>query len=200
MIAHINGELSKVETDYVVIDVNGVGYKVYAPLPVIAGLPRPGAKVKLHTYMHVKEDALTLYGFSEPDQQNLFELLLTVTGVGPKVALNILSVLSVENIVDAISREDHLSLNRVPGVGNKMAQRIILELREKLTTLAWVERAKKAAAPAERAVIDDVVEGLVALGYDRQAARRAAEAALSSVEDKKDTSEVLRVALRRLTQ
>lgn len=200
MIAHVSGELARVEADHVVIDVAGVGYKVYAPISVIAWLPKPGTKVKLLTFMHVKEDAITLYGFKDSDQQNLFELLLTVTGVGPKVALNILSVLPVEDIVEAISRDDYPSLNRVPGVGNKMAQRIALELREKMTTLAWVERAKKAAKPAEQAVVQDVVEGLVALGYDRQAARRAAEQAVSSAADRKDTSEVLRLALKQLTQ
>lgn len=200
MIAHVIGELSLVEADHVVIDVGGVGYKVYAPLSVIAVMPKPGAKTKLFTYTHVKEDAITLFGFTVKDQQNLFELLLTVTGVGPKVALNILSVLQVEDIVEAISRDDYLSLNRVPGVGNKMAQRIALELKEKIATLAWVERAKKAAAPAERALLEDVVEGLMALGYDRQKARKAAEQALGSATDKKDTSEVLRLALRTLTQ
>jgi Holliday junction DNA helicase RuvA len=192
--------LERVEADYIVVDVGGVGYKVNTPLSVIAAMPKVGEKVKLFTYTHVKEDAITLYGFTNTDQQNLFELLLTVTGVGPKVALNILSVLAVEDIVEAISRDDFLSLNRVPGVGNKMAQRIVLELKEKTATLAWVERAKKAAAPAERAVVDDVIEGLVALGYDRQTSRRAAEQALSSAKDKKDTSEVLRLALRQLTQ
>ena len=199
MIAHVSGELARIEADYIVVDVSGVGYKVHAPLSVIAGMPKVGEKVRLFTYTHVKEDAITLYGFTDTDQQNLFELLLTVTGVGPKVALNILSVLAVENIVEAISRDDFLSLNRVPGVGNKMAQRIALELKEKITMLAWVERAKKAAAPAERAVVDDVIEGLIALGYDRQTSRRAAEQALSSAKDKKDTSEVLRLALRQLT-
>jgi Holliday junction DNA helicase RuvA len=94
MIAHISGELSRIESDYVVVDVGGVGYKINAPLSVIAQLPQPGTRVKLFTYTHVKEDAITLYGFSELDQQSLFELLLTVTGVGPKVALNILSVLA----------------------------------------------------------------------------------------------------------
>ena len=200
MIAHVSGELTRVEADYVVVDVAGVGYKIYAPLSVIAGLPKPGAKVKLHTYTHVKEDAITLYGFSDSDQQNLFELLLTVTSVGPKVAMNILSVMSVEHVVESISRDDFLSLTRVPGVGNKMAQRIVLELKEKIATLAWVERAKKTAKPAEHAVMQDVVEGLVGLGYDRQAARRAAEHALSQASDKKDTSEVLRLALKQLTQ
>lgn len=200
MIAHVIGELARVEADYVVVDVGGVGYKVYAPISVIAEMPQPGAKVKLFTYTNVKEDAITLYGFKNGDEQSMFELLLTVTSVGPKVALNILSVLQVEEIVGAISRDDHVSLNRVPGVGNKMSQRITLELKEKITTLAWAERATKTAAPDEHAVLQDVVEGLVALGYDRQAARRATEDALSSAKNKKDTSEVLKLALRQLTQ
>lgn len=200
MIAHVIGELARVETDYVVVDVGGIGYKIYAPLSVIAEMPQPGAKVKLFTYTNVKEDAITLYGFKETDEQSMFELLLTVTSVGPKVALNILSVLQVEEIVGAISRDDYLSLNRAPGVGNKMAQRIALELKEKITTLAWAERAKKAAAPDEHAVLQDVVEGLVALGYDRQASRRATEDAIKSAKNTKDTSEVLKSALRKLTQ
>ncbi len=198
MIAHVNGELSNIETDYVVVDVGGVGYKVFAPLSVIALLPQPGARVKLFTYTHVKEDALTLYGFAETEQKNMFELLLTVTGVGPKVALNILSVLPVESIVGAISRDDIATLNRVPGVGNKMAQRISLELKEKMTTLIWLERARSVGG--EHDVIVDVVEGLIGLGYDRQSARKAADEALASSSNKKDAGEVLRLALRKLTQ
>lgn len=143
MIAHLNGELANVEADYVVIDVGGVGYKVYAPLSVISMMPQVGSKVKLLTYTHVKEDSITLYGFVEAEERNMFELLLTVSGVGPKVALNILSVLPVESIVEAISRDDSVMLNRVPGVGNKMSQRIALELREKITNLAWVEKPRK---------------------------------------------------------
>jgi Holliday junction DNA helicase RuvA len=200
MIAHVNGELSLVESDHVVIDVNGVGYKVFAPLSVIALLPQPGAKVKLFTYTHVKEDAITLYGFGDKDEQNMFELLLTVTSVGPKVALNILSILPVESIVGAINRDDTLTLTRVPGVGNKMAQRIALELKEKIAALAWVEKARVSAKPGERDVLVDVVEGLVALGYDRQSARKAAEEAVAAASNSKDESEVLRTALRKLTQ
>lgn len=199
MIAHIAGELARVEADYVVVDVGGVGYKIYAPLSVISMMPQPGTRVKLHTYTHVKEDSLTLFGFEDIDQQNIFEILLTVNGVGPKVALNILSVLTVAHLAEAISRDDYVSLNRVPGVGTKMAQRIALELKEKINSLAWVEKARKTARPAEHAIVDDVTEGLVALGYDRQSARKAAEQALSSAKNKNDTSEVLRLALKQLT-
>lgn len=196
MIAHLAGELSRVEADYVVVDVNGVGYKVHAPLSVIASLPKPGTPIRLNIFTHVKEDSITLYGFIEPDQQRLFELLITVSGVGPKVAMNILSVLTVEDTVESIAREDILPLTRVPGVGAKMAQRIILELREKIAEMVWVERAKK----VESTVLDDVTEGLVALGYDRQKSRRAAEQAIAAASDKRDTAEVIRLALKHLTK
>lgn len=196
MIAHLAGELSRVEADYVVVDVNGVGYKVHAPLSVIASLPKPGAPIRLNIFTHVKEDSITLYGFIEPDQQSLFELLITVSGVGPKVAMNILSVLTVEDTVESIAHEDILPLTRVPGVGTKMAQRIILELREKIAEMVWVERAKK----VESTVLDDVTEGLVALGYDRQKSRRAAEQAIAAASDKRDTAEVIRLALKHLTK
>jgi Holliday junction DNA helicase RuvA len=183
-----------------VIDVSGVGYKVFAPLSVITELPQIGTQVKLLTHTQVKEDSITLYGFLEQSQQRLFELLMTVSGIGPKVALNILSLYSVEHIVDAISREDHATLNRVPGVGAKTAQRIVLELREKISTLVWAQIARKAAKPApEQAAIEDVIEGLVGLGYNRNDAKNAAEEAAKNVKDKKDTASILRLALKNLT-
>lgn len=181
------------------VDVGGVGYKVLAPLSVIAGLPGLGTPVRLLTYTHVKEDALTLYGFSDEAQQEVFELLIGISGIGPKVALNILSVLAVEQLVDAITREDALSLNRIPGVGSKTAQRIVLELREK-TALIELARRTQPAGPARIDVADDVVEGLVALGYSRSDARAAAEQAAQNVKDKSDTGAVLRAALNTLTQ
>lgn len=199
MIALLHGELARVEADYVVIDVGGVGYKVHLPLAVIAQLPQVGEKARLLIHTAVKEDSITLYGFMEEAQQSLFELLLTVSGVGPKVALNILSVLPVEQIVRAISSESFHELNRVPGVGTKTAQRIVLELREKITTLVWAEAARKSMAPEQRAV-DDAMEGLVALGYNRNDARSAAEEAMKSVRDKNDTSSIVRNALKLLSK
>ncbi len=199
MIAHLRGELARVEADYVVIDVNGVGYKVHLPLAVVAQLPQIGDETRLLIYTAVKEDSITLYGFADEAQQSLFELLLTVSGVGPKVALNILSVLQVEQIVHAISSESFHELNRVPGVGTKTAQRIVLELREKITTLVWAQAARK-SMPAEQRVVDDASEGLVALGYNRNDARAAAEEALKTVTDKRDSSSIVRIALQLLSK
>lgn len=199
MIAHLHGELARIAADYVVIDVHGVGYRVYVPLAILAQLPQPGEEVMLFVSTMVREDAITLYGFTDQPQQSLFELLLTVSGVGPKVALNILSVLPVEQIVRAISSEAFQELNRVPGVGAKTAQRIVLELREKITSLVWAEAARKTMAPEQRAV-DDAIEGLLALGISRNDARSAVDEAVKSVKDRNDTSAIVRTALKFLAK
>ena len=199
MIAQLRGELVRVEADYVVIDVNGVGYKVYPPLAVITTMPSKGEEVMLLVSTIVKEDSITLYGFEDEAQQSMFELLLTVSGVGPKVALNILSVLPVEQIVNAISGEHIHELNRVPGVGTKTAQRIVLELREKTATLVWAQAARK-TIPAEERVLDDTIEALLALGYNRNDARSAAEEAPRSAKDKRDTGNIVRNALKLLSK
>ncbi|MHB9035166.1 MAG: Holliday junction branch migration protein RuvA [Armatimonadota bacterium] len=199
MIAHLHGELARVEADYVVIDVNGVGYKTFLPLATISQMPQIGDEVKILISTIVKEDSITLYGFVEEAQQSLFELLLTVSGVGPKVALNILSVLPVEQIVSAISGERYPELNRVPGVGTKTAQRIVLELKEKITTLVWAQAARK-AVPAEQRSLDDAVEGLIALGYKANDARSAAEEAAKSIKDARDTGSIVRAALKLLSK
>lgn len=199
MFAHLHGELARIEADYVVVDVNGVGYKAYLPLAVIAQLPQIGEKVKLLISTIVKEDSITLYGFAEEAQQSLFELLLTVSGVGPKVALNILSVLAVEQVISAISSEHFHELNRVPGVGTKTAQRIVLELREKVTTLVWAQSARKPMSDDQRS-INDAIEGLVALGYNRNDARAAAEEAMRTLKDKRDTGSLVRAALKYLSK
>lgn len=197
MIAHLHGELARVEADYVVVDVHGIGYKVHPPLAVIAQLPMVGDEVKLLVSTIVKEDSITLYGFADESQQSMFELLLTVSGVGPKVALAILSALEIETIVHAISSESFIELNRVSGVGTKTAQRIVLELREKITTQVWAQAARRTMAP-EQQVLSDAIEGLVALGYNRNDARSAAENALKSVKDKRDTAAIVTSALKAL--
>ena len=199
MIAHLHGELARVESDYIVIDVNGVGYKVHLPLAVITRMPLVGDEIKLPITTIVKEDSITLYGFEDEAQQSLFHLLLTVNGVGPKAALNILSVLPVEQVVHAISSESFHELNRVPGVGTKTAQRIVLELREKITTLVWAQAARKDVSPEQRSM-EEALEGLIALGYNRNNARSAVEEAMKSLKDSRDTGSIVRMALNLLSK
>ena len=199
MIAHVHGELARVEADDVVVDVNGVGYKVHAPLSDITQMPSVGDEVKLLVSTVVKEDSITLYGFADEAQQTLFELFLTVSGVGPKVALNILSVMPVEQVVSSISSERFHDLNRVPGVGTKTAQRIVLELREKITSFVWAE-AGRTEVPAKQRTVDDAIEGLVALGYNRNDARSAADEAARSLDDERDTGGIVKAALKLLAK
>ena len=199
MISQLNGILDSKDTSHIVVDVSGVGYKVNAPLAVVAQLPPVGEEVRLLISTVVREDSITLYGFSEEAQQSIFELLTTVSGVGPRVALNILSVMPVEQIAHAISSESFRELNRVPGVGTKTAQRIVLELREKITTLVWAEAARK-SIPAEQRPLDDAVVGLVALGYNRNDARVAVDEAVKSVADKHETGDIVRGALKLLSK
>ena len=200
MIAELTGTLGRIGVEYVVVDVGGVGYKVFTPLSVMAELPPAGSEVRLFTHTYVKEDALALYGFSDLDQQTLFELLLTVSGVGPKVALNILSVLPVEQLVDSIARDDHQSLVRIPGIGSKTAQRIVLELKEKTASLAWEKRVERLAVPEEREALADLVDGLVGLGYKKDEARDAVEQAVKTVGDESNTAALVRQALKVLTK
>ncbi len=199
MIAHLRGRLSRIEADYAVVDVDGVGYKVNLPLSVSARLPNVGEQTRLLVTTVVREDSITLYGFSDEAQQSMFELLIGVSGVGPRLALNILSIMPVEQIVHAISADGFHELNRVPGVGAKTAQRIVIELREKIAASVWAQEAKKTQSPDQR-VIDDAVEGLVALGYGRNDARSAAEKALRSASDKHDTGGVITAALKLLSK
>ena len=199
MISHLHGELARVEADYAVVDVGGVGYKVSLPLSVSSRLPKIGEKTRLLVTTVVREDSITLYGFSDETQQSMFELLISISGVGPKLALNILSILPVEQIVHAISSDGFHELNRVPGVGTKTAQRIVIELREKIATSVWAQEAKKTLSPEQR-VIDDAIEGLVALGYGRNDARSAAERALRSASNKHDTGGIITAALKLLSK
>lgn len=199
MIAQLKGELARTEADYVVIDVNGVGYKVHLPLSIMAQLPPVGNPTQLLIHTAVKEDSITLYGFIEDSEQKLFELLLTVNGVGPKSALNILSVIPVEQIVGAVSSDDHRLLSRVPGVGTKTAQRIVLDLKEKVQGWEIASRGVGLVEPGQRAA-QDAVEGLIGLGYKRDDARAAIEEALKNVQDKQDAGGIVRAALKLLAK
>ncbi len=199
MISHLHGSLARVEADYAVVDVGGVGYRVSLPLTVSSRLPKIGEKTRLLVTTLVREDSITLYGFSDEAQQSMFELLISISGVGPRLAMNILSIMPVEQIVHAISSDGFHELNRVPGVGTKTAQRIVIELREKIATSVWAQEAKKTLSPEQR-VIDDAIEGLVALGYGRNDARSAAEKALRSASDKHNTGGVVTAALKLLSK
>jgi holliday junction DNA helicase RuvA len=173
MIGLLRGSLVEKRTGQVILDAGGVGYEVRIPLSTFAALGALREEVTLLIYTHVREDQLALYGFLTAREKHLFELLLSVSGVGPSLSLKILSGLSVDEIVPAVRRGDVAGLTRIPGVGRKTAERIIVELRDKL---AAAETAAAEPRVARSQLEEDISSALLNLGYDRREAERAVEA------------------------
>ncbi len=171
MIAYLRGKLIQKDPARVIVDVNGVGYEIFVPLTTFTSLPDTGVEVAIDVHTHVREDIIALYGFSTRRERSIFEKLMTISGIGPKLAVTILSGGSVEDLVGAIKRSDLGRLTAIPGVGKKTAERIILELKDKLQD--FVE------SPQRPAVEMDVLSALENLGYGRpfaeSALRRAAD-------------------------
>ncbi|MBI5441186.1 MAG: Holliday junction branch migration protein RuvA [Deltaproteobacteria bacterium] len=194
MIASLSGVIERATPGDVVLGVGGVGYRVRVPLSTYASLPGPGEQARLRIVTIVREDEISLYGFSSPEEEDLFGLMQGVSGVGPKLSLKILSGLTASALRQALSRGDLRVLTSIPGVGAKLAQRLILELGEKMAALP------SEAQPSPRVGIDraqeDAVEALVGLGYPRQTAEKALDKAREAGETSLEG--LVRAALRSL--
>ena len=177
MIAQVRGRLLRKEPQEAIVDVGGVGYRVVIPLSTFYRIGEPGAEVTLLTHTHVREDTLALFGFLTAAEQALFERLIAVSGVGPKLAVSILSGIEAPDLVAALRSSDLARLTRIPGVGKKTAERLVLELRDKVQGLAATEEEAPATTPASSAK-DDLVSALVHLGYSRPEAERGVDRAL----------------------
>ena len=175
MIAQLRGTLEDKRPNQVLVDVGGVGYLVHIPLSTFYALGDLHSGVTLLIYTHVREDSLSLYGFLTAREKHLFELLISASGVGPVLALKILSGMSVDDLVPAVRAGDLARLTRIPGVGRKTAERMIVELRDKLESVEIAEDARQPAAATGAA--GDVVSALLNLGYERRAAEQAVERA-----------------------
>ena len=170
MIAHLRGKLLAKHPNQAIVETGGVGYDVTISVPTFSGLPGVGGEVALHIHTHVREDMIALYGFLRPAEKTLFEKLITVSGIGPKLAITILSGMAADEMINAIRGNDIARLTRIPGIGKKTAERMVLELRDKLP----VEKAGEVpAAPSMSPVEEDVLSALVNLGYQRSAAEKA---------------------------
>ena len=170
MIAHLRGRLQAKHPNQAIVETGGVGYDVTISVPTFSDLPQIGSEVALHIHTHVREDAIALYGFLRAGEKQLFERLITVSGIGPKLAITILSGMPVDEMVGAIRGNDVAKLTRIPGIGRKTAERMVLELRDKLPNEAFGEAA---AVLAISPVEEDVLSALLNLGYQRPAAERA---------------------------
>jgi holliday junction DNA helicase RuvA len=202
MIAHLRGSILEKHPNRLVIDVNGVGYEVFVPLSTFYGLGEPGTGTALRVHTHVREDAIVLYGFATQLEQDLFERLISVSGIGPKLALAVLSGIEPEELIRAIERGDLARLTAIPGVGKKTSERIVLELKDRLPRAVVVAAAVGVAEPEAPVLRDDVVSALVNLGYHRPLAEKAAEAAIKIIGSASDASfeRVLKQALREVAK
>lgn len=194
MIGRLTGRLTSKTPDQILLDVSGVGYLVHIPLSTFYELPEQESPASLWIHTHVREDALSLYGFLTERERSLFLLLLGVTGIGPRVALTVLSGIPPTELVDALRRQDVRRLVAIPGVGKKTAERMVLELAEKAAKLPGEAPGKAPAAVAS----DDVLSALVNLGYRKAEAERAVDA-VARTGAPADFSAFLKEALRRLT-
>src|SRR5580698_8211783 len=175
MFAHLRGKLISKQPGQAIVEAAGVGYDVMISVPTFTSLPPLGAEASLHIHTQVSQDQIALFGFLESEEKRLFERLITVSGVGPKLAIKMLSGLSSDRTVQAIRAQDHAQLVRIPGVGRKLAERLVVELKDKLDDFAVAPAPKSVQGPA----VDDVLSALVNLGYQRAAAEKAIEQAIA---------------------
>ena len=201
MYSYIKGELAEKNIDNIVIETGGIGYCIYIPSQSFDYLPDEGEEIKVYTYLYIREDAMILYGFFSKDDLEIFKMLITVSGIGPKGGLAILSTLSADDLRFAILSGDSKAISKAPGVGSKTAQRVILDLKDKLSLEDACEKklANKAAGPApsiSSAVKNDAVMALNALGYSSTESLKA----VSKVEitDDMDVEDVLKLALKNM--
>ena len=177
MIAFLRGRLLVKTPNRAIIECGGVGYDATISVATFTSLPSEGAEARLHIYTHVREDQIALFGFAEPNEKRLFEKLLTISGIGPKLAITVLSGIDTDRLVTAIRGGDHATLTRIPGIGKKTAERVVLELKDKLDDMAVTSAQPVASSLGP--VADDALSAMVNLGYAHPIAQRAIETVLA---------------------
>ena len=198
MIALISGKIVYKGISHVIVDVQGVGYRVFIPLTTFYELPETGEPVTLHIHTNVKQDAINLFGFYTIQERDLFQLMISVSGIGPKMSMNILSGISAQELLGAISGGNVGKLIRIPGVGKKMAERLILELKEKVVKKMMMEELPQAGLQnrLDDIIAEDVLSALVNLGYKNNIAKDALDRALRSSEEKMEMDKLLKKTLK----
>ncbi len=197
MIAHLNGTPTATGDRWIVLEVNDIGYRVHMPEPEVCELSHAPGKVKIHTYMAVREDAITLYGFLHESELELFTVLIGVSGIGPQIALNILSQISLEDFVLAILSGDEKSLVRISGIGQKGAQRLILELRDKMKKVQG--SMTQPLSGKQDQTIRDAASALISLGFAETASYEAVKVAARGLTSA-SVQDVIKAALKHLKE
>lgn len=203
MISFIKGTVADIEEDKIIVECNNIGYNIFVPSSLIGKIGRTGTEVKLYTYMSVREDALTLFGFLTKEELHLFKRMISVSGIGPKGALGILSTLSVDNLKLAILSEDAKAIAKSPGIGAKTASKLILELKDKISTdevFSGYSDNDMEESPAlgEASIQKDAVDALVSLGYSSSEALSAVRKVCGKNKNLEDVSAVIKLALKEI--
>lgn len=203
MISFIKGTVADIEEDKIIVECNNIGYNIFVPSSLIGKICRTGTEVKLYTYMSVREDALTLFGFLTKEELHLFKRMISVSGIGPKGALGILSTLSVDNLKLAILSEDAKAIAKSPGIGAKTASKLILELKDKISTdevfSGYSDNGmEESPALGEASIQKDAVDALVSLGYSSSEALSAVRKVCGKNKNLEDVSAVIKLALKEI--
>ena len=200
MIASLQGILKSKCPGHITVEVNGIGYRVFIPLSTFYELAEEGSSVSLNIFTAVREDAIHLYGFRSPEEKNLFELLLSVNGIGPKLAINLLSGIASADFIRAVFTEDRQTLTKIPGVGKKMADRIILELRDRVIKLAPEQTREEVKEESSLdAIREDALSALVNLGYKKSFARTVLDKIVDGSSQPWSLEALLKEALKHLS-
>jgi holliday junction DNA helicase RuvA len=201
MFALITGKLAHKSANEVTVNVGGIGYQVYIPLSTFYDLPETGENVSFHIHTNVKEDAIQLFGFRSREEKSIFQLMIQVSGIGPKLAINVLSGISAPELARAVSGGDLARLVNIPGIGKKTAERIILELKDKFSKLVQEQMAGPVPAEIpEDVLMSDALSALENLGYRQPVAKKALEQAQGSLEGDLTIEELLKQALKYLSK
>lgn len=203
MISFIKGRVADIEEDKIIIECNNIGYNVFVPASLIGSIGRTGTEVKLHTYMSVREDAITLFGFRSKEELSLFRKMISVSGIGPKGALGILSTLTVDNLKLAIMSEDAKAIAKSPGIGAKTASKLILELKDKINMEGIFDGysddgMEDSDRLGEGALQKDVADALVSLGYSPSEALNAVRKVCNKNKEISDISTIIKLALKEI--
>jgi holliday junction DNA helicase RuvA len=198
MIAHLAGKLLSKQPNQVIVDVNGVGYEVHVPLSTFYEVGEIGSPVQLRIYTHVREDTIALFGFKSAEEKSMFEQVTSISGIGPKLGITILSGMPVDELVAAIRQSNLARLTSIPGIGKKTAERLVVELRDKLAKT--LPAGEPAAAQSVSQPQEDVISALVNLGYAKPSAEKAVQTVVSTSKTEPAFEELLRTSLRQLSR
>ncbi len=202
MIGSLTGIIKESSFTEILIDVNGVGYLVFIPLSTFDKLPKPGNQANVLVYTHVKEDDIQLYGFATVQEKQLFKLLMTVSGIGPKIALNVLSSMSVSGFCTAVANADLKAINQISGIGKKTAELLVLELKNKVKDISPESTIAKSKVPdAVTKAMEDAIRALIQLGFKQEPAMKTVHELAAGIDQKEcSTENLIRLALRSLNK